>query len=334
MVRATVLIPTHSHGPLLRLAAASALAQTVDDVEVFIVLDGADATTTEVATELARGDRRVRLFAFAKGERNGEASRDLALQAARGHIVCYLSDDDLWFPDHVEYLEGLLAEADFAHSLTVVAEVDGGFNTRHIGNLGSSWYRSWLQGPANFIPLSAAGHTLEAYRSLPVGWSPAPAGLWTDLHMWRKFIVAPGIRLVSGGRPTVVHLASPERLGMEVAARLAEMESWNARLRRRDVCEQLRTEVTDQLVAQAAELQQRIIDFESELNSTGQRLNEKIAEVETLRRTAAAVELLQAELSAIRSSRTYMASRRLAALPVIGRTARWVGRALVGQRGR
>ena len=48
MVRATVLIPTHSHGPLLRLAAESALAQTVADLEVFIVLDGADGVTAAV----------------------------------------------------------------------------------------------------------------------------------------------------------------------------------------------------------------------------------------------------------------------------------------------
>ncbi|MEQ1873070.1 MAG: glycosyltransferase family A protein [Ilumatobacteraceae bacterium] len=320
MRRATVLIPTHSHGPLLRLAAESALGQTVDDVEVFIVLDGADAITTDVATEVARSDDRVHVFAFTKGQRHGEAYRDLVLQEARGRIVCYLSDDDLWFPDHVEYLDELLTDADFAHSLSVIAEVDGGFSTPHIGNLGSSWYRSWLQGPANFIPLSAAGHTLDAYRSLPVGWSPAPADLWTDLHMWRKFILAPGMRLVSGGRPTVVHLPSPARFDMSVAARLAEMELWCARLSRRDACEQLRTDVTDQLVALAAELQQWLAD--------------RSAEVETLQGRAAEVETLQAELSALRSSRAYRAARRLTRIPIVGRIARWLGKALAAREGR
>ena len=63
----------------------------------------------------------------------------------------------------------------------------------------------------NFIPLSAGGHTLEAYRGLPVGWSPAPTTIPTDLHMWQKFVAAPGVTLASGGRPTVVHLPASER---------------------------------------------------------------------------------------------------------------------------
>jgi hypothetical protein len=265
MLRATVLIPTHSHGPLLRLAAESALAQTVGDLEVFIVLDGADSATTEVAEDVARRDPRVRLFPHEKGERLGEAYRHLALEQARGRIVCYLSDDDLWFPDHVEYLDGLLGDADFAHSLTVVARVGGGLHIPHLGDLADRWYREWLQGPANFIPLSAAGHTLQAYRSLVVGWSPAPADVWTDLSMWRKFIAAPGLCLVSGGRPTVLHFPSSSRLDMHLAGRLAELQSWQTKLQAPGAWEALRVEATDRLAARASDLQHGVVDLDAEL---------------------------------------------------------------------
>src|SRR5438876_12186578 len=36
----TVLVPTHDHGPLLRLSLRSALTQTVSELEIFVVGDG------------------------------------------------------------------------------------------------------------------------------------------------------------------------------------------------------------------------------------------------------------------------------------------------------
>ena len=373
MVRATVVIPTHAHGPLLRLAAASALAQTVADLEVFIVLDGADAATHDAAADVANSDHRVRLFPHEKGERHGEAFRHLALQQAQGRIVCYLSDDDLWFPDHVEYLEHLLDDADFAHSLTVVAQPGGRFDIPFLGDLADPWYRDWLVGPHNFIPLAAAGHTLEAYRSLPVGWSPAPPAVWTDLHMWRKFLAAPGLRLVSGGRPTLLHFPSPPRRHMDLPARLAEMESWWERLQAPGGWQALRIEANEQLAARGGALVRERVQLEAELGEartrlmTAEQATESMrselatrqtrlaaSESEADRRTAelaaseseanrltaelAASESeanrLTAELAAIQGSIAYRASRRLAGVPVIGRIGRWAARALVGRGAR
>lgn len=338
MVRATVLIPTHNHGPLLRLAATSALAQTVADLEVFIVLDGPDAATRAAAEEVARSDTRVRLFPNPKGERNGEAHRHVALQEARGRIVCYLSDDDLWFPDHVEYLDGLLADADLAHSLTVVAHPGGGFHLPYVGDLADPWYRRWLAGPHNFIPLAATGHTLAAYRSLAEGWSPAPPGVWTDLNMWRKFLARPDLRMVTGGRPTMLGFPSPARLSMDLAQRLSEMESWHARLQQPGAWEALRRQATDLLSLRAAELQRDGLAARAEFEAERDRLTESEAALakarEELTRSWAEVTSLRAELDAVRTSITYRAGYRLASIPVIGRLGRWVGKALAGRPSR
>src|SRR6185437_15846190 len=95
---ATVLIPTHDHGRTLLRSVPSALAQTVSELEVFVVGDGVPDETRELMTELAAADNRVRFFDNPKGERHGEAHRHAALQEARGEIVCYLSDDDVWLP--------------------------------------------------------------------------------------------------------------------------------------------------------------------------------------------------------------------------------------------
>jgi hypothetical protein len=224
--------------------------------------------------------------------------------------VCYLSDDDLWAPDHLEYVEGLLDHADFAHSQTVVASVGGGVEMPYLGDLADPWYREWLTGSHNFIPLSAAGHTLAAYRELAQGWSPAPADVWTDLHMWRKFLAAPAIRSTSGGRPTVLHFPSHLRMEMTVADRLAELQSWYERVLQPGGWDAVRRTGTDHLAAHAAALQKHALALESGAHA---------AEV---------------ELEAIRGSIVYRAGRRLAGVPLIGRVGRWVGAALAGRRAR
>ena len=59
-IAATVIVPTHDHGPTLRFALASALAQTVEDIEVLVVGDGVPNVTHEIVGELSRRDERVR----------------------------------------------------------------------------------------------------------------------------------------------------------------------------------------------------------------------------------------------------------------------------------
>ena len=58
---ATVLVPTHEHGPLLTVAVGSALRQSVEAIEVFIVCDGATEDTLNAAEALREADDRVRL---------------------------------------------------------------------------------------------------------------------------------------------------------------------------------------------------------------------------------------------------------------------------------
>jgi hypothetical protein len=230
MLKATVLVPTHNHGPLLHYAVASVLGQTVRDLEVFIVGDGVDAATREAAAALAVLDSRVRFFDYSKGPRHGEASRHHALQEARGTIVCYLSDDDLWLPQHVEVLAEVLQDADFAHVLPVHVDVSQSIRC-HVGHLGAPWIRGRMVAtPFNFIPLSGAAHTRAFYERLPRGWCAAPPDLPTDLHMWRQILTVEGCRAVSSTRATLLNFPSPPRSGWTLERRVLELSSWRERL--------------------------------------------------------------------------------------------------------
>jgi glycosyltransferase involved in cell wall biosynthesis len=124
-VKATVLIPTHDHGETLRYSVASALAQSVKDIEVFIIGDGVSDATRSFIAGLVSGDARLSFLDRAKAPSRGEVYRHEVLASAKGDIVRYLCDDDLWLPDHIETMVDLLREADLVLSMPMIVGVDG-----------------------------------------------------------------------------------------------------------------------------------------------------------------------------------------------------------------
>jgi GalNAc5-diNAcBac-PP-undecaprenol beta-1,3-glucosyltransferase len=225
---ATVLIPTHDHGQTLRISVASALRQTVSDIEVFVIGDGVPDETRRIMREFMQNDTRVRFFDHPKGSRHGEIYRHEALAQAQGRIVCYLSDDDLYLPRHVEEMCGLLEQADFANALATEVRPDGSFSTWTV-DLALPAFRQELLEGRNRVPLSAGAHTLEAYRRLAAGWTNAPASVPTDLNMWWKFLAHPRCRFLASSLPTVLVFPASTRSHLEPADRFHELQTWLAR---------------------------------------------------------------------------------------------------------
>lgn len=225
MAVATVLIPTHDHGPLLRHSLESALAQSVPDIEVFVVGDGVPDVTREVVGEIAARDGRVRFFDNPKGPRHGELHRHAALAEATGDVVLYLSDDDLWLPEHVETMLAVIRDRDLdlASAACLKIHPEGRLEVR-LHDVSRN--RERLLAGGRGIPLSCAGHTMAAYRALPHGWRTTPAGISTDKYMWQQFAADPACRIGTALRLTVLSLPSPYRTTMSPAERLAELASW------------------------------------------------------------------------------------------------------------
>jgi GalNAc5-diNAcBac-PP-undecaprenol beta-1,3-glucosyltransferase len=228
MVLATVLVPTYDHGPTLLRSVGSVLRQTVHDLEVFIVGDGVPDATRDVVAQLQR-DPRVRFFDNPKGPRLGEVHRHAALTEASGEIVCYLSDDDLWMPEHVETMRALLRDADFAHALLVSIDGDGDF-VPELSQHALPADRDVLLSGVSWVPLSCGAHTLECYRRLPYGWRTTPPGVFTDWYMWHQIVSQPDCHAISGTRPTVLNFPSSRRRGWTIERRVAELDAWVPRL--------------------------------------------------------------------------------------------------------
>jgi glycosyltransferase involved in cell wall biosynthesis len=92
----SVVIPTRSRPGLVVRAVRGALAQTFDNIEVIVVVDGPDEGT--VAALAAIPDRRLRTIVLPHpgGAPN---ARNTGVAAAQGAFVAMLDDDDEWLPD-------------------------------------------------------------------------------------------------------------------------------------------------------------------------------------------------------------------------------------------
>jgi glycosyltransferase involved in cell wall biosynthesis len=207
----TVLLPVVRPPHLLPFAVASVLRQTQASFELFIICDGAPSETVDAARALAAPDPRVVVFPFPKGERHGELHRHQVLQQATGRYVCQIADDDQWFPDHLRQMERLLAKVEFGNVLhTFVSPKDepGIF----LADLADPTVQQRMKTEAwNFFGPTVSGYRLQTYRRMPVGWSPAPEGVWSDLFMWRKFLALEGISVGTRFVSTSLHFPASMR---------------------------------------------------------------------------------------------------------------------------
>jgi glycosyltransferase involved in cell wall biosynthesis len=101
MVIVSAVIPTRGRPELLRRAVRSALAQTLREIEVVVVIDGEDPATVLALKELAHQDGRLRVLALPESV-GGSDARNRGVDAASGEWIAFLDDDDEWFPGKLQ----------------------------------------------------------------------------------------------------------------------------------------------------------------------------------------------------------------------------------------
>ena len=240
----TILLPVVRPPDMLVHAVASVQAQRRGDFELFVVCDGAPPETVAAAEALASADPRIRVRAFPKGERHGEAHRAEVMREASGRLVAQIGDDDLWLPDHLDELARLLARADFGSLLQTYVQPDGSLSVLRHADLGDPGVRARMRAETwNFFGPTEAGWRMSAYRALPTGWSPAPRELPTDLFMWRKFLALPEARFATRFAFTALKFGATDWDGIPIAERARVIAEWAGRLRDPAALRRLRAEM-------------------------------------------------------------------------------------------
>lgn len=95
----SVVIPTYRRPQLVKRAVNSALAQTLSEIEVIVVIDGSHPETRAVLAEI--NDHRLKVIEKPINE-GLCAARRTGIVAAIGEWIAHLDDDDEWMPKKLE----------------------------------------------------------------------------------------------------------------------------------------------------------------------------------------------------------------------------------------
>lgn len=194
----TVICPTWNRGEALRPTLESVLAQTLRDFELVVVSDASTDSTDEVAADVAARDPRVRVmrtrrYGFQAGPTNE------ALRTARHDRIAYLDHDDLWAPEHLETLAGLLdSGADLVASRARKVDPTG----REL-SVAHPVTRLWHHEAQVLNPLfenSCAAHRRWLVDAVG-GWTESEVGL-EDWDLWLRMADA-GASVATTMRTTV-----------------------------------------------------------------------------------------------------------------------------------
>ena len=98
----SAIIPTRNRCNLLKRAVESVLSQSWDHLEIIVVDDASDDDTEKLLKTLS-GNKKLRYFRNSSA-RGAAASRNIAIEHAKGEFIAGLDDDDAWHHERIEKL--------------------------------------------------------------------------------------------------------------------------------------------------------------------------------------------------------------------------------------
>lgn len=127
----TIILTTFNRKDLLPRAIHSVLNQTFKDFE-FLVIDNGSTDGTEEVVQAIK-DSRLIFLRNSDPTKSCDAPRNLGIQLARGRLICFLDDDEMWYPERLENVRKVFAED---HDVCVVCHNQ---NIRVNGKINGQW---------------------------------------------------------------------------------------------------------------------------------------------------------------------------------------------------
>ena len=95
----SAVIPTRNRPAFVGRAVRSALNQTLQSVEVIVVVDGPDERTVYALAQIS--DSHLRIISL-KESVGAQEALNVGVRESHGLLVAFLGDDDEWLPTKVE----------------------------------------------------------------------------------------------------------------------------------------------------------------------------------------------------------------------------------------
>jgi glycosyltransferase involved in cell wall biosynthesis len=162
----SIIIAAYNRSDVLRCSIQSTLDQTITDFELLVMGDGCTDNSEQVT--LSFGDPRVRWENLPENTGNQAGPNNRGLALATGHYVAYLSQDDLWHPDHLAILLETYRQtnAEFVYSY---AAIKGDHSYMHrrlwgVSQSGEYEFGMWISA-SMYSHLRQIGTEIGGYRN-------------------------------------------------------------------------------------------------------------------------------------------------------------------------
>ncbi|SPP63644.1 glycosyltransferase family 2 protein [Nitrospira lenta] len=110
----TVIIPTRNRPQLVIQAVRSALRQTLETIEVVVIVDGPDDATVAALGEVEDSRLLVKVLSRHLGP---AGARNAGVDAAQGRWIAFLDHDDEWFPSKLDLQLCLAQQSALQHPI-------------------------------------------------------------------------------------------------------------------------------------------------------------------------------------------------------------------------
>jgi Glycosyltransferases involved in cell wall biogenesis len=142
----SVIMPCYNASSYLKQSIESVLAQTYPNWELILVDDASTDNSLALAEKFSKQDSRIRCFA--QNANSGiAATRNKALDEAKGRFVAFLDNDDLWHPRKLEIQVQWMLEKQIAFSYTAynLMNANGSLLGKSIATAGNLQYNDYLK---------------------------------------------------------------------------------------------------------------------------------------------------------------------------------------------
>jgi len=179
----SVIMPAYRANATIRESVESALAQTVEDLELIVVDDGSPEPVEDALGDIR--DPRLRIIRHDRN-RKAPAARNTALRAARAPLVSQLDADDMWEPEYLEHV--LPCFEDPAIGLAYTNALILGHPTGHTDYIGEPSVHPMDRFPkiAEQNPIPALTATMRADAVRAVGGYAEWLWVCDDYHLYMK----------------------------------------------------------------------------------------------------------------------------------------------------
>lgn len=219
----SVVIPTYGHGELVEATLDSVFAQSFRDFEIVVVNDGSPDDTADRLRPLAEAGR----IRYVEQANQGQgAARNRGLREARGELIAFLDDDDLWPSDKLAWqVEALRRSPDAVMAYGYHGklhgesrlEVDDPIPYRPSGQVWREFrLRNWLLSPGQALMRADALRSLGGFD--PEIWGSDDWDLYVRLAARGSFVFEPRVALhyrihgANASRRAVLHARNHMRV--------------------------------------------------------------------------------------------------------------------------